>query len=100
MEKLIENLKNEIHPHKLIYLSEFGSSLYGTNSENSDIDYKGIFLPNKRELLLGKKMKSYTYSSGNDKGKNTKNDVDIQLWSLHYFIELLSKGETGAIDLL
>jgi hypothetical protein len=100
MEKLIEKLKNEIHPHKLIYLSEFGSSLYGTNSENSDIDYKGIFLPNKRELLLGKKMKSYTYSSGNDKGKNTKDDVDIQLWSLHYFIELLSKGETGAIDLL
>ena len=28
-----------------LYCSIFGFRLYGTNDENSDIDYKGIYLP-------------------------------------------------------
>ena len=29
-----------------------GSHLYGLNTPNSDIDYKGIFMPDLNELLL------------------------------------------------
>jgi len=85
---------------QLIYMSKVGSHLYGTATENSDTDYRFLFLPNKKQLLLEKKMKILNCSSGNDEEKNTSEDVDIQGWSLHYFFELLGKGETNALDFL
>lgn len=36
----------------LIVKMKFGSHLYGTNTEDSDVDYKGVFLPSKKEILL------------------------------------------------
>ena len=85
---------------KLLYLCKFGSHLYGTNTENSDLDLKGIFLPNKEQCFLGNIPKSLNYSSGNKDTKNTQDDLDIQLWSLQYFLQLVQKGETNALDLL
>lgn len=85
---------------KLLYLTYFGSHLYGTHDENSDVDYKGIFLPSKKDLLLNKSRKSINWKSGNNVEKNSSDDVDVELWSIHYFLELLSKGETNAIDLV
>ena len=84
---------------RLLYLTEFGSHLYGTNTGSSDFDYKGLFLPSKKNLLLQNKCNSLTFTTGGD-GKNTSDDVDIQLWSVHYWLELLRKGDTNAIDLL
>jgi len=84
---------------ELLYLVKFGSHLYGTNTEKSDEDYKGIFLPSINDCILQKAPKSINYSTGKEKGKNTKDDTDIQLWSLQYFLELLSKGEVNALDL-
>lgn len=90
----------EPHGHELLYLCKFGSHLYGTHSPESDLDYKGIFLPSKESLLLGHKVKSLHYSSGKDNSRNSNEDIDIDLWSLQYFLELISKGETNAIDVL
>lgn len=98
--EIIKKVKKLVEPHELIYLTEFGSTLYGLNSESSDLDLKGIFLPTKESLLVGETTKSFKYSSGDDKSKNSSDDVDIQLFSLHYFLQMLQKGETGAIDLL
>lgn len=78
----------------------FGSHLYQLHTENSDKDYKGIYLPSKDCLLLGNYEKHYSESTGNDKSKNTKDDVDLEIYSLPYFIELASKGETVALDML
>ncbi|MFW6026116.1 MAG: DNA polymerase beta superfamily protein [Candidatus Woesearchaeota archaeon] len=99
MEKIVRELceKNNV---QLLYLTKFGSHLYGLDTSNSDIDLSGVFLPSKRDLLLGKKKKSISFSSGSDKEKNSINDIDVNLWSIHYFIELVSKGETNALDLL
>ena len=83
-----------------VYLTKFGSHLYGTNTESSDTDYKGIFLPFKSNLILQKKCDSVQTTTGGDRSRNTKEDVDIQLWSLQYFFDLLNKGDTNAIDLL
>ena len=85
---------------KLLYLCKFGSHLYGINTEDSDLDLKGIFLPSERQCLLGKISKSINYSSCSKDAKNVRNDIDIQLWSLQYFLQLVQKGETNAIDLL
>lgn len=85
---------------KLLYLIYFGSHLYGTYDENSDVDYKGLFLPSKKDLLLMNGRKSINWKSGNNESKNSSEDVDVELWSVHHFIELIKKGDTGAIDLL
>ena len=85
---------------KILFKTLYGSKLYGTDSENSDIDYKGVFLPNMNDLILGKAPKHYTSSTGNSNNKNTKDDVDETYYSLHYFLELAAKGDTNAIDLL
>ncbi|MFW6377680.1 MAG: DNA polymerase beta superfamily protein [bacterium] len=86
--------------HKLLYLCKFGSHLYGTSTPDSDVDYKGIFLPSKKSMLLGERCNSLHYKSGDDRSKNSKDDIDIDLWSLQYFFHLVGKGETNAIDLI
>jgi hypothetical protein len=86
--------------HELLYLVKFGSHLYGTSTPDSDLDLKGIFLPSKESALLGKMPKHYTKSTGERDSKNSKDDVDTQLWSLQYWLELVGKGETNGLDLL
>lgn len=85
---------------KTILKCKFGSHLYGTNTEDSDEDYKGIALPYSDDILLGKIFKTQKQSTGNDHSKNTKEDSDYDIYSLHYFIQLACKGETAAIDML
>jgi len=94
------NIKKLFPNVDIVYVTEFGSTLYGTNSANSDIDYKGIFIPKKNDLLLENTQHHLKYSTGDNKSRNTKDDIDIELWSIHKFFQLLKKGETGAIDLL
>lgn len=84
----------------LIMKCLFGSHLYQLDTPNSDKDYKGIYLPTKDELLLGKYAKHYSENTGNDTTKNTKDDVDCETYALPYFIELACKGETVALDML
>ena len=85
---------------KIIFKNLSGSYLYGTNGDNSDKDYKGVFLPELNDLILGKAPKHYTSSTGNNNEKNTSEDIDETYYSLHYFLELAAKGDTNAIDML
>ena len=85
---------------KIIVKIQVGSHLYGTATSQSDLDYKGVFLPSKKAILLGRIPKSYTRSTSDDKAKNTAQDVDIELYSLHYFIQLACEGQTVALDML
>jgi len=85
---------------RIIVKMKFGAHLYGTSTSDSDVDYKGIFLPTKEELLLGRIPKSHNYSTGKDESRNTRNDIDIELYSFHYFIKLACDGQTVAMDML
>lgn len=85
--------------YQLVYLSLYGSNLYGTALPTSDTDYRGIFIPSMEDLLLGKAEKNIQFSTGDKGTKNTSKDVDINLFSLSYFLELLADGDTGALDL-
>ena len=78
----------------------FGSHLYGTNTEDSDLDFKGVFLPSREEVLLGRIQKVVGSCTKEGSGKNTKDDVDTEYFSLHYFIELACQGQTVALDML
>lgn len=78
----------------------FGSHLYGLNTPTSDKDFKGIFLPHPRDLLLGKAPKTIDTSTGDKSSKNTADDVDRQMYSLTKFISLACEGDTVALDML
>lgn len=100
-EKLKIKLQEKLGENKLLYITKVGSQLYGTNNPNSDTDYRGIYLPPLNDLILKKDNEHIIISKGNgDKQKNTSEDVDFDLWSLHKFLDLLRKGDTGAFDLL
>lgn len=86
---------------QIVVLMEFGSHLYGTNTENSDKDYKGIFVPTLEQILLNNIPKSINMDTKKDNlAKNTSEDVDCEYYSLHYFLDLACKGETAALDML
>ena len=99
---ILNEVKNKLSSgDRLLFLSEFGSKLYGTDTAESDSDYKGIFLPSLDNFYSDTTVKAITVSTGQDNSKNSKDDVDIQLYSLQYFIhKLLMNGDTSALDLL
>lgn len=80
---------------------KFGSHLYGTANENSDLDFKGIFLPTKEQILLNRVPKSHNIQTKkNNEAKNTSDDIDTEIYSLQYFIKLALEGQTVALDML
>ncbi|TET08478.1 MAG: hypothetical protein E3J83_03265 [Candidatus Atribacteria bacterium] len=79
---------------------KFGSHLYGTDTKDSDTDYKGIFMPTKEQIFLGRIPKCYSEKTKVGVGKNTSGDTDTEVYSLHYFLELACQGQTVAIDML
>lgn len=89
---------------KVLVKIKVGSNLYGTNGPDSDTDYKGVFLPSFDEVVLGNQLgqfpKSIKLGTGDDTTKNTADDIDYELYSLQYYLCLLQKGDTGAVELL
>ena len=80
---------------------KFGSHLYGTNTELSDTDYKGVFIPSPREILLQKAPKTLQQKPSKKEGvKNTSLDIDRELYSLHYFLNLGYEGDTTFLDMI
>lgn len=87
---------------KQIVRIKFGSHLYGTNTPTSDVDYKAVHIPSRRDILLQRVQGSIgkdqrTKAEGE---KNQPGDVDDESYSVQRYLELLSKGETVAIDML
>lgn len=85
---------------QLIVKIKFGSHLYGTNTPESDTDYKAVYLPELKDLLLGRAKASYRISTGDDNSINSKDDIDYEVFSLHRFIQLLIEGQTVALDMI
>ncbi len=82
---------------KMVFLSVFGSQLYGTSTPESDVDIKGVFVPNLRDLILQRTKKVISFKVDHpDKSKRK----DIEIFSLHEFINLSCQGQTIALDML
>lgn len=85
---------------KTVMKGYFGSHLYGTSTPESDVDFKEIFVPHPRDILLGTAMNHTNLNTNNTATKNTKDDVDHELYSLKYFFKLAAEGETVALDMI
>lgn len=76
---------------QIAFLSITGSRMYGTATPMSDKDYIGIYIPTREQMVLGNFPKQASLK---------ENDLDVQIWSIQYFLQLACKGETLAMDLL
>lgn len=93
--------KTYIEGNEIILKSVFGAHLYGTETKDSDMDFKGIYLPKAEDLFL-QRVKPHFISNTktNPNLKNTKEDIDCEVFSLHEFINHAISGQTWAIDIL
>lgn len=78
----------------------FGSNLYGTNTPESDTDYKEIYIPDSKSLVMGNAKNHMSNNTSAEGMKNTASDIDHELFSLKYFIGLGMEGETVALDMI
>ena len=74
----------------LLFSTIYGSKLYGTDGPASDTDIRGVFIPTKEDLLLDRAPQHYNF-------KNS--EADESYLSLHYFLRLLTQGETNCLDM-
>ena len=80
---------------------KFGSHLYGTDTPQSDLDFKSVHIPNPRDILLGRARGAITNKRPKAEGeKNVAGDIDAESYSLLRFLELASEGQTVAMDVL
>lgn len=98
----IEQIKNEIKGSKYDFLRENqhlgssvcllalgGSHAYGTNTEESDLDVRGIALNSKEEILLGKDFEQVV-----------ETNTDTTVYSLNKMLKLLSESNPNTIGIL
>ena len=88
--------------NKIILKINAGSHLYGTNTENSDKDYLGIYLNTKEELLGLQNSEELTENieSKLDNGRNTKDAVDCKYYELRKFCRLAMNGNPTVLEIL
>ena len=82
----------------------FGSHLYGTNTELSDRDYKWVYLPEVRDVILGTFQKNINTMTKkwwtSSEQKNSPEDIDTEIYAIHRFLELWFMGETVFLDMI
>ena len=88
--------------NNLILKIRTGSKLYGTDTENSDSDYLGVFIPNKEYVLGLLKCEQVEYNTNpfNSGKRNSKTDVDMTLYSLPKFIKLCAGNNPNILETL
>lgn len=77
-----------------------GSHLFGLNTETSDKDYKGVFIPSEKEVYLGNYKDTRNSSTGDSDSRNGKDDIDVEMYSINKFMKMLHNGDTAALELL
>ena len=87
-----------------IFTATHGSTLYGTNTPESDIDLKGVHLPSGRAILLQRvKLQEDVIDSRiklSTTDKNQAGDVDDQSYAIAKYLHMITQGDTNAIELL
>jgi hypothetical protein len=87
-------------PREIVRL-QFGSTLYGTRTANSDTDIKAVFVPAGRDILLQRaKGVIATQRPKAFKERNNASDTDVERFSLQRFLGLLAEGQSTQIDMI
>lgn len=94
--------EQEMAERNLILKVMVGSNLYGTETENSDKDFVGVFIPDKEYVLGLKTCEQVDFRSNpSDSGhRNDKNDTDCTFYSLPKFIKLCAENNPNIVEIL
>lgn len=95
-------MKPEIVEQNKILELRVGSHLYGTNTENSDEDFCGVFIPpinyyfgldsvNEADLSIKSKLEN---------GRNSKDAIDRKFYELRKFVKLAIDNNPSIIEML
>lgn len=84
---------------RTIILAPTGSYAYGTNTEESDRDYKGVCIP-PIDYYLGLESFNEYNNSGGKNFKNTKDDVDVNIIHINKFVKDAIQGVPNNIEIL
>lgn len=79
---------NEYLGNNIILIGLGGSYAYGTNTESSDLDVRGIALNTKEEILTNKKFEQFV-----------NEETDTTIYSFNKIISLLSNVNPNTIEL-
>lgn len=100
--------KKQVGKRKIIFECKTGSILYGTSLPSSDVDFKGVFIPDPDDELnvfnARDKKKNHVWDLSikdkDENGKNTENAVDREMFSLPFFIHNILEGQPWALEML
>ena len=78
-----------------------GSKLFGTDTPESDLDYKGVFIPEASDILMGNYNNTIVQSTNKKhKTKNTRDDIDVTFYSLKKFFGMIFVANNHALEIL
>lgn len=79
----------------------FGSHLYGTNTPDSDLDFKSVHIPSTDDILMQRVAPVLVRKTKTDNARrNGPEDVDDDSFSVGKFLSMAAGGDTMAIELL
>ncbi len=85
----------------IIHLFVGGSALHGAKVEGyDDLDVYGCYVEPPQRILGILTMEHFCWSSGSQAEKNTAKDVDVTMYSLHRWAELMMKGNPAILHYL
>lgn len=85
----------------IFFKCQFGSQVYGTSVPTSDLDYKGLMLPKYRDIILQRAPKHLNENTKvGSNTKNTKDDIDFEVFALHQWFKLFMEGQTACYDMI
>lgn len=86
---------------KRIVRIKFGSHLYGTSTPASDIDYKSVYIPTARDIVLQRVQASVNTARRKEhKEKNLPGETEEESYSLQKYLALAAECQTVAMDVL
>jgi predicted nucleotidyltransferase len=99
----LKEFEDQFPKRKVIFLFKAGSHFFDLNTENSDNDYRGIYMPSSEDFYYGETKRSmYERKTQPNKigTKNSKNDTDFTLFSVTKFLKLLGAGDFNCMEML
>ncbi len=84
---------------ELIFLTKFGSYLYGLSTLKSDIDILGIYISYPDKVLKGEIKRYFEFSSKEEQEKAKFWDFEIYIYNFFDFIKKLNSGDIKALNL-
>lgn len=92
-------MKQEWIDERTIIMCETGSRAYGTNTPESDHDYKGVCIP-PVDFYLGLETFNEYNNTGGKNWKNTKDDIDISISHINKFVRGCMQGVPNDLEIL